>query len=203
MNAIDRPVVGCDACGLVQHTQPVPRGHVVACRRCNAVLVTDPAARLNRVLALVISGLVLYIPSNLYPVLQSTLFGAVQDTTIWSGMTDLFRVGAWPIAIVVLFASICVPLTKLLGLLFLVLTYKWRRGRLPRTRIYLIIAKIGKWSMLDVFVVSMTAAIVQFGEISTTIPMPGVYAFSAVVVLTLFASMSFDPRALWLQERET
>ncbi len=175
---------------------------MAGCTRCGAVLRTDPASPLNRVLAFVISGLILYIPSNLYPVLQSTLYGAVTETTIWSGMTDLFRVGAWPIALVVLFASICVPLTKLLGLLFLVLTYKMRKGRLPRTRLYLVIAKIGKWSMLDVFVVSMTIAIVQFGEFSTTIPMPGVIAFAAVVIVTLLASMSFDPKVLWMTENK-
>jgi paraquat-inducible protein A len=195
-------VVGCSTCGLVQEVVAPPSGHVALCARCGDKIVLDPRPCLNRVLALAISGLILYVPSNAYPVLQSTLYGAVQDTTIWSGMTDLYKSGAWPIALVVLFASICVPLTKLLGLLFLVVTYRWRRGRLPRTRLYLVIAKIGKWSMLDVFVVSITVTIVQFGQISTTVPMPGVVAFAGVVVVTLLASMSFDPRVLWLPTRE-
>ncbi|MCP4330852.1 MAG: paraquat-inducible protein A [Alphaproteobacteria bacterium] len=198
MSADSGKLIGCEVCGLVQRLAPLSKGYEGLCVRCNAVLASrTPTETLNRTLALVITGLILYIPSNLFPVIRTTTFGAVQDSTIWSGMVQLVDLGDWPIALVVLFASIFVPLTKLLGLLYIVLAHKVSGGRVQRTRMYLLIAKIGKWSMLDVFVVSITVALVQFGELSTAEPGPGVIAFAAVVIVTLTASITFDPKAIW------
>jgi paraquat-inducible protein A len=143
--------------------------------------------------------LILYIPANIYPILRMERYGAYSESTVWDGCVKLFQNGQWVVALIVFLASIMIPMLKLLGLFYLVVTAQVRsaRRRRERTLVYKVIEVIGPWAMLDVFLLAVLVALVKLGEIATVRPGPGLLAFTSVVVLTILASASFDPRAIW------
>jgi len=128
-----------------------------------------------------------------------TWFGTGQPNTILGGVRDLIRSGLWPLALLVFFASIAVPVLKLISLgVLLISTQRRSRWRLhDRTALYRVVEGIGRWSMIDVFMISILVALVQFGTLETVIPGPGAIAFAGVVILTMFAAECFDPRLMW------
>ncbi len=154
---------------------------------------------LKRTQALVIAGFLLYVPANLLPVLSIERFGREEPNTILSGVRELVVAGQWPLAVIVFAASIVVPLGKLVGLsLMLTMTYRGsRRWLIARTRLYRFIDFIGRWSSIDLFMISILVALVQFGTLTQVRAEGGALAFAAVVVVTMFASRCFDPRAMW------
>jgi paraquat-inducible protein A len=142
---------------------------------------------------------ILYIPANLLPIMEtSSLFGSQADT-IMSGVVYLWRSGSWYLALVVFIASILVPMAKLIALILLLVSVQLhsRWQPLQRAKLYRMVELVGRWSMLDVYVVTLLVALVQLDALATIRPGPGALAFGAVVVLTLFAAMSFDPRLIW------
>jgi paraquat-inducible protein A len=148
---------------------------------------------------LLAAAIVLYIPANVLPVMDtSSLFGAQKDT-ILSGVVYLWVSGSWPLAVLVFVASIAVPMVKILGLSYLAWSTQRRSQWLPeqRTRIYRLIELIGRWSMLDIYVITMLVALVQFKSLATIKAGPAAIAFGAVVVLTMIAANMFDPRLIW------
>jgi paraquat-inducible protein A len=183
----------CDACGQLN------RAPGEACARCDASLHFRKPHSFARAWSFLIAACVLYIPANLMPVLESeSLFGSTSDT-ILSGVRFLWQSGDWLIAAVIFIASIVFPGAKLAALWVLLATAgqgsSWRvKGR---TRIYRMLEVIGRWSMTDIFVAAMVTALVQFKTVGEVSPGPGALAFAAVVLLTMFASMSFDPRLIW------
>jgi paraquat-inducible protein A len=186
-------LVGCDCCGLV--TAPAR-----CCPRCGAVLRHRKLDSLSRSWALLVAAAVLYIPANLLPVMTlSTLSYAGGAQTILSGVRALAREGMWPLAALVFFASITVPVLKLVGLSFLLLSIRAaRRGHLQqRTVLFRIVDSVGRWSMIDVFMISILTGLVQMGALATVTPGPGVVAFCAVVILTILSALTFDPRLMW------
>jgi paraquat-inducible protein A len=187
--------VGCDTCGLVSRASP---GNA-PCPRCGSILRNRKPDSVALTWALSISALILYVPANVYPVLTIVQFGSGQPSTILGGVEELVQLGEWPLAALVFFASFAVPVLKLIGLgLLLIMTQRHSRGRLrDRTRLYRIVSTIGRWSMIDVFMESILVALVQFGSIVSVTPGRGAVAFAAVVVLTMFAAQSFDPRLMW------
>lgn len=189
----------CRACGLLSRL-PAPAGDgAAACPRCGAVLHLRQPASVARTWAYLSAAAMLYVPANVLPVMRSgSLFG-VQEDTILSGVVFLWRDGSWFLAALVFVASIVVPLAKLLVLAFLLLGVQWRSAWRPqwRTRLYRIIEYLGRWSMLDIYVVTLLAALVQVQSLAAIQAGPGAVAFGAVVVLTMLASQSFDPRLIW------
>lgn len=191
----------CAACGLLSR---LPRGEdgtrpTAACPRCGAAMHRRRPASVARTLAYGSAAAILYVPANVLPVMQSgSLFG-VQDDTIWSGVVFLWHDGSWFLAALVFLASIVVPLAKLLALGFLLLGLYWHPGWRPhlRARLYRTIEFLGRWSMLDIYVVTLLAGLVQLQTLATVRAGPGAVAFGAVVVLTMLASQSFDPRLIW------
>ncbi len=149
--------------------------------------------------ALAVAAAVMLIPANLLPVLDTETSGRNRSDTIFSGAVELWRHGLWAIALIVFTASIVIPVLKLAGLGWLLLNVRRTAPRNPHrlTRIYSVIDFIGRWSMLDVFLATFLAGLVQFGELSTVVPRSGIVAFAAAVVLTVFATQAFDPHALW------
>jgi paraquat-inducible protein A len=147
----------------------------------------------------VIAALVLYVPANLYPVLTVVQLGAGSPSTILGGVEELLASGMYPLAALVFFASILVPVLKLTGLLVMLLTthYGLRTRPRDRTVLYRIVSAIGRWSMIDIFMESILVALVRFGVIVTIEPGGGAIAFAAVVVITMFAAEGFDPRLMW------
>lgn len=156
-------------------------------------------AQIKQVWALLLAAVILYIPANLLPIMKITSVGGTSAHTILGGVIELFQMGSWDIALVVLVASVLVPVFKLVALsVLLVLTqYGAMRGLRRRTQIYRVVEFIGQWSMLDVFVVILLSALGQFGTLLRIEPGSGAVAFGAVVILTMLAALSFDPRLAW------
>jgi paraquat-inducible protein A len=161
--------------------------------------------RLTRVAALALAAVVMLVPANLIPVISTNLSGQVRNDTIFSGITALWKQGLWGIAAIVFTASILVPFLKLAGIAVLLFAARHRPTRHARllTRLYAAIDFIGRWSMLDVFLVAFLSGLVQFGSLASVAPRPGIIAFAAAVVLTMLATGAFDPRTLWLAPRPT
>jgi paraquat-inducible protein A len=156
----------------------------------------DSVARTS---AYLIAAVILYIPANLLPIMHTATLVGGEDDTIMSGVIVLLKTGSWPLAALVFFASIMVPILKLLALSVLVLSIRqrWTSPPLGRLRLYRLVELIGRWSLLDIYVLTLLVALVQLHALATVEPRPGALAFAAVVVLTLFAARSFDPRLLW------
>jgi len=155
--------------------------------------------QIKQVWALVLAAIILYVPANLLPIMQITSVGSTSAHTIVGGVIELFQMGSWDIALVVLVASVMVPVFKLVALsVLLTLTQLGAmRGLRRRTQIYRVVEFIGQWSMLDVFVVILLSALGQFGGLLSIQPGSGAIAFGAVVILTMLAALSFDPRLAW------
>jgi paraquat-inducible protein A len=194
--------LACETCGLVQRVEEVEPGMTAECIRCGSPIISRPASGAQTTAALTIAALVLYIPANIYPILRMNLYGTYSENTIWDGIVSLMQYNEYLVAAIVFLASIVVPLLKLLGLLFLVASVHWGQGRRlrARTHIYQFIDAIGPWAMLDVFLLAILVALVKLGDLGKVIPGPGLIAFTGVVVLTMLASQSFDPKLIWNRE---
>ena len=189
-------LMACHGCGLLVHAA---HAHGARCPRCHSALHARKPDSIGRTWAFIIAAAILYIPANVLPIMNtSSLFGS-QNDTIMSGVVYLWTSGSWDLALVVFIASILVPMAKLIALIFLVVSVQMRSTWDPvqRTRMYRLVELVGRWSMLDVYVVTMLVALVQLGALATIEPGAGAMAFGAVVVLTMFAAMSFDPRLIW------
>ena len=200
----DGTILGCTVCGLIQRCEPLPEGMVAECCRCGSLLAKSRSHSLDLTAALALSALVLYVPANIYPILRMSYHGIYSANTVWDGVVKLYQDGNWFVAIVVFLASIVIPMLKLLGLFFLVTTtrLKVQRWRSIRTWIHRVIEAVGPWAMLDVFMLSILVALVKLGQIATVTPGPGLLPFTLVVVLTILASATFEPRQIWEGLRE-
>ena len=170
-----------------------------ACPRCGTTLHFRKPHSVKRCWALLVSAYILYIPSNLLIMMETGSLISYRKDTIMSGIIHLWKTGNFFVATIVFIASIVIPLLKLVSLTWLLLSVQ-RRSRLrprQRTRLYRTIELIGRWSMLDVYVVTLLAALVQLGSMAVVKAGPAAIAFGAVVILTMFASMKFDPRLIW------
>jgi paraquat-inducible protein A len=188
-------LAGCHDCGLVSRVT----GHACGCPRCGARLHLRKPDSLSRTWALVIAAYILYVPANLLPIMEtSSLFGAQSDT-ILSGVVFLWRSGSWDLALIVFVASVVVPLSKLFALTYLLLSV--RRGStsqpLQKAKLFRAVELVGKWSMLDIYVVALLATVVKFQSLASITAAPGAVSFGAVVILTMLAAQSFDPRLVW------
>ena len=192
-------LISCQTCGLVQQLKYLPHGYKVECARCGGVIVRDRTFSRPLTGALSLAALFLYVPANTYPIMSMHYLGRETENTVWGGVQALWGDGLGGVAVVVFCASILVPLLKLIGLFYLVAA-RGARGQKLRTLIYRVIEKIGPWAMLDVFLLAVIVGIIRFGKFATVVPGPGLVAFTAVVVLTLLASASFDPRLIWKEE---
>ncbi|HET9989746.1 MAG TPA: paraquat-inducible protein A [Kofleriaceae bacterium] len=188
-------VVACPLCDLVMRKPDV----AASCPRCGEWLPIHSRRGLTKCWALVIAAAALYFPANALPMMNTEQFPLRRSDTIFSGITFLWREGSWELAALVFAASILVPVTKLLALGFLLVTSSRRSTWRPRvrTKLYRALEVVGHWSMLDVFVVSLLTAVVQLGRFASVEPGPAVLPFASVVVLTMLASASFDPRTIW------
>jgi paraquat-inducible protein A len=191
--------VRCASCERLHAEAGLPADGRARCTRCGAVLERRKADSLRRSWALLIAALICYVPANVLPVMVVSGPGGAEADTILSGVMAMFAAGWYEVAILIFFASITVPVLKILSLMFLLVSVQRRSRWRPedRTRLYRIVEVIGRWSMLDMFVVSLSVALVQLGAFATVAPAIGAAFFAAVVVLTMFAASSFDPRLIW------
>jgi len=197
ITAAQAGLIACETCSLL--TRPHSMEHPGHCPRCGAKLESRRRNSIQYTWALVIAATICYIPANLLPVMNTTALGSSEADTIMGGVIYLFTSGSWPLALIVLIASVMVPLGKLIALAYLLITVQRgvKGGARERTRLYRMVEFIGRWSMLDVFVDTFTVAMVQLKPLMSVEPGLGVVFFAAVVVLTMLAAVTFDPRLIW------
>lgn len=196
-NAASLGLCSCHICSLVsRRSDPTQAAH---CPRCGAELHFRKPGSVVSCWSFLIAAYILYIPANLLTMMETGSLISYRKDTIMSGVIHLWKTGSWGVALVVFIASIMIPLLKLASLTFLLITVQRRSTWQPRqrTRLYRLVELVGRWSMLDIYVVTLLAALVQLGSLATVKAGPAAVAFGAVVVLTMFASMKFDPRLIW------
>ena len=195
--AMEQGLQSCHGCGLP--SRPAPGAHEGRCPRCDEALEFRKPKSLERTLAYVVAAAVCYVPANLLPVLTTNTAGGSESDTIMQGVVLLWSPTGWPLSLIVLFASIMIPSAKILALLYLV--FSVRRGSIKnnsqRVKMYRMVEIIGRWSMVDVFVDTFTVSLIQLQPLMSVEPGPGLLFFAAVVVLTMLAVESFDPRLIW------
>ncbi len=194
--AAPQGLTGCPTCGLVNRLSREGHGH---CVRCGERLHARHPYSLQRTWALLAAASILYLPANLYPIMTTTSLGHASPSTIIGGVVELVQMGSWPVATVIFVASVIVPVGKLVALawLCLVVSRSDELNGVARTRLYRLTEFIGRWSMVDVFVVAILVALIRAGTLMSITPGPAALAFGGVVVLTMLAAMTFDPRLIW------
>ena len=181
----------CHACGRVE---PVA---LERCPRCGARLHLRNPASVQRTLALTISAFFLYFPANLLPILKVESFAGAEASTIVGGVIQFWQSGDYPVAIIIFTASVMIPVLKIIALLYLCIAARTGHHPLGMTRLYRITEQVGRWSMVDVFVVAILVAVVQLGSVISIHPGSAALSFAAVVILTMLAAITFDPRLIW------
>jgi len=191
-------LVSCHTCHLLCYS-PSPGDHGLTCPRCGTHLHRRKPNSIARTWALILAAAIFYIPANVLPITIVTSLGKKQADTIISGVIYFISAGMWPIALVIFVASICVPVLKLVSLSYLSFSVQrksvWRP--VDRTKLYRLTEVVGRWSMVDVYVVTILVALVNLGALATIDAGPAAVYFCAVVIITMFAAMSFDPRFIW------
>lgn len=197
VSAMQLGLQSCESCGLL--SRPAPGEDEGLCPRCGEELAFRKPHSLERTWAFLIAAAICYVPANTLPVLNTDTPGGVETDTILQGVVLLWSPTGWPLSLIVLVASIMIPSAKILALGYLLVTIQ--RGSVEnneqRVRMYRTVMFIGRWSMVDVFVDAFTAALVQLQPLMSVAPGPGLVFFAAVVVLTMLAVESFDPRLIW------
>lgn len=201
-SAADLGYASCPCCDLLVRLPAHGHG---TCPRCDSRITESRHPNsVSRTAALLTSAALLLVPANLYPVMTVTRFGQGEPNTIMSGVIHLIEDGAWPLGLLVFFASFVVPITKIVVLAFLLITVQrgssWRRR--DRTQLYHFIEVIGAWSMVDIFLVGIMVALVRMDGLATVYPGIGASFFGAAVVLTMMAAHAFDPRLVWDRAQE-
>ncbi len=197
VTAMQAGLQSCNACGLLSY--PPADQDEGRCPRCNESLTFRKRESFQRTWAFLLGAAICYIPANVLPVLTTITATGTQSDTIMQGVVLLWSPTGWPLSIVVLIASIIIPSAKILALAYLLITV--HRGSVKnnrsRVRLYRVVEFIGRWSMVDVFVDTFTAALIQLQPLMSVEVGPGLFFFAAVVVLTMLAAESFDPRLIW------
>ncbi len=197
VTAMQQGLQRCEDCGLV--SRPLPGGTEGCCPRCGEELTFRKKNSLQRTMAYLIAATICYIPANFLPVMTTVTTAGRESDTIMQGVILLWSPTGWPLSLIVLFASIMIPSAKIMAMVYLV--FSVRRGSIQspgqRVRLYRMVEIIGRWSMVDVFVDTFTVALIQLQPLMSVEPAPGLFFFAAVVVLTMLAVESFDPRLIW------
>ncbi|MGH8383150.1 paraquat-inducible protein A [Pseudomonas sp.] len=197
MRAIDAGILICGECHELNRQEPESTSQI--CNRCGAIVHARRPNSLVRTWALLLTSAILYIPANVLPIMTVSALGQGSPDTIMSGVITLMKHGMLPIAAVVFIASILVPTFKLVGIGLLLYSVQRHQPLSARQRIlmYRFIEFIGRWSMLDIFVIAILVAVVNFGRIASVEANLGAVAFASVVILTMLAAVTFDPRLIW------
>ena len=195
-------IVTCRTCGLLQRMAPLPAGTRAKCNRCHLeIRLRKPDSR-NRTLALALGALALYFPANFLPIVETDYWGMHEKTTIFDGIHGLFHGGSYLVGALIFTTSILTPALKILGLLALSITLRWRGWENFRARVYRVIQIVDPWNMLEVTMLAILVSLAEMGKIATVHPGAGVFSFAGVVVLTISATITFDPRLIWDGRKE-
>ena len=194
---IESGFVLCEVCGLL--TRPDNLREPGHCPRCGGKLELRRYNTIQRTWALIIAATICYIPANVMPVMVTSTLTSVEEDTIISGAVLLYKYGSWHLALIVLIASVMIPLAKLAALAYLLITVQRNsiKDQRERTRLYRLVEFVGRWSMLDIFVVTFVVALIQLQPLMSVKPGLGSLFFASVVVLTMIAAETFDSRLIW------
>ena len=191
------PLIACHECDLLQQSRKLPMGATARCPRCGAVLYRHKRNSLDRVLALTIAGLILFVIANLYPFLTFRLEAQIQETTLITGIIELYHQGMWIVAGVVLLTSIVMPLLELSGMLYVLLPLKfnWRPWKLPL--FFRTIRRFKPWVMMEVFMLGILVAFVKLSKMASIIPGTALYAFMTLIFVLAASAAALDPHIVW------
>lgn len=186
-------LIRCHICEAVNMDED---GEVI-CRRCGEKIHDYKYISLNRTIAFLITAIILYIPANLYPILVTKKFGVIHESTILGGVMHLWEAGSYPVAIIILLASVFVPILKFIFIIYLLLSTKYsvQSSRIDKHKLFYITESIGSWSMVDVFVVAILSVLIKFSAVEI-IPGAGATAFALMVFFTILSALSFDTRLI-------
>lgn len=192
-------LVSCHDCHLLSSWQKLEVGQSAFCPRCGGELHQRKPNSIARTWALVLAAMIFYIPANVLPMTITAALGSTQSDTIISGVIYFIHSGSWEIALVIFTASVFVPFMKFSILIYLLLSvqFKWVKRPRDRTILYKVTEAVGRWSMVDVYVVTILIALVKLGVLVNMEAGPAAVYFASVVVITMFAAESFDPRLIW------
>ena len=190
-------LLDCHTCRQIQVVDI--NEHHPHCSRCHSSLHRRKPDAIARTWSLLVAATIMYLPANILPIMTVVSLGHGEADTILSGVKVLIQVGMWPVALLVFFASITVPMLKLIGLIYLLISVQKRSQKAPRDRtlIYRIIEGVGRWSMVDIFMISILVSMISFGNLASIVPGAGALCFAAVVIITMIASSCFEPRLIW------
>ena len=198
ISAMEAGLISCHSCDLLTDGQG--KSHqALQCPRCGASMHSRKTNSLARTWALVIAAFIFYVPAMVLPITKVTSLGHVQTDTIMSGVIAGREHGSWEIALVIFVASIVVPMMKLLILVYLLISVQRKSDKRPRDRakLYRLTEFVGRWSMVDIYVVAILVALVNLGVIADIDAGPAAFYFATVVIITIFAARTFDPRLIW------
>lgn len=201
IRAKDMGLASCHVCDQVVNLSDQLKA---CCPRCNSSVHYRKHNSINRAWAFLISAFIMYIPANTEAIMITSALGQQSSDTILSGILYFLAHGDWPLALVIFAASVLLPLLKIIAIAYLLISVQ-RENNLrqkEKTRLYLIAEVMGRWSMVDVFVVALLAALIQMDKLSSIEPGPAGLAFAAMVILTMFSAMAFDPKLIWDQAEE-
>jgi paraquat-inducible protein A len=197
--AMEAGIMHCHDCGLLIQSEKNNSSLAFICPRCNADVHFRKPQSIAATWALLITAAIFFIPANLLPIMRVDFLGSSEYSTILDGILYFFHEKEYGIGLIIFIASVLVPLFKMVGLSIILLSikFKWRRGLRHKTAMFRFIVFVGRWSMLDIFVIALMATLVKFGNFTTTLAAPAASYFAAVVVCTMFAAHTFDSRLLW------
>ena len=197
-------LVACPACGSITRLTVEQFNEPPNCRLCFARLHSRKPMSIQRSWAWLIAGILAYVPANVYPIMYTVVFGNTEPNTIIGGFLVLWELKSYPVALVVFVASVVVPVLKFIAVSYLLISIQKRIGhsRYERTRLYRLTELVGRWSMIDVFVVAILAALVQIGSVAKIEPGLGATAFGATVIFTMLSALALDSRLLWDKESD-
>ncbi len=186
-------LIRCPICEAVN----IDKGGEIRCRRCHEKIHNYKTVSFNRTVAFLITAMILYIPANTYPILITKQFGIVHQSTILGGIMHLWEAGSYPVAIIILFASVFVPILKFIFIIYLLISTKYnvKSSIIDKHKLFYITEVIGSWSMVDVFVVAILSVLIHFSAVQI-IPGAGATAFALMVFFTMLSALSFDTRLI-------
>lgn len=190
-------LIVCPICDLLQGKASLPKGGKALCGRCGTTLYKSVSSSMFKTLSYTFAAAVMLIPANIYPIMTITRLGRGNEATLLESIELLFEEGSWIIGSLIFFASVFTPIAKILGLFYLSLTVKSAKHQKRKTEIYHVIEYVGRWSMIDVFLIAILVGVVKIEDIANVTVGIGAAAFSLVVVFTILAAHSFDPRVIW------
>lgn len=190
-------LMACHECDMLHRVGPLPRGGTARCSRCDAVLYRNKPNSLDRTLALSMAGIILFVVANTFPFLAFKMQGQVTQTTLITGITDLYAQGMQGLALLVLLTSILVPATQLLGLLYVLLPLKFNRMPWMLPLVFRLVQSIQPWSMMEVFMLGILVSVVKLAGMATIVPGLALGAFALLIFVLAAAAASLDPRIVW------